>query len=340
MEDKLPEIIERFLSDKMSAEEKSSFEQRIAQEPNLAIQVEEYRKVFSVFNTMKNRSDLKKKLDVFHQDIPKTGKVISIAQRFTFFKVAASIALLLSIGVLSYMLVQNSNESSFEMTAKKDRMEIPIVTPREKEKIQTSISGTAFMVSSKGYLVTAKHIVEDADKILVENSLGDIFSARVIYMDKKKDIAVLKISDKNFKSQGIVPYAFSGKKCDLGEKIFTLGYPSENIVFEEGVMSSRLGFKGDSSSCRVSLAINHGNSGGPLFDDKGNIIGMISGKEADKERAGFAITMKSIAETIKNAPKGTFESKLKFNSSNKIGSLKRSVQIKKIEPFVYQVRVD
>lgn len=340
MEDKLPEIIERFLSDKMSAEEKENFEKRIASEPDVAKQVEEYKKVFSTLNTMNNRVQLKRKLNDFHQEIRVDSKVISFTQRFTFFKVAASIALMLSVGILSYMMVEKSKESKFEMTAKKDRVSIPIVTPQEREKIQTSISGTAFMVSSKGYLVTAKHIVEDADKILVENSMGEIFTASVIYLDKKKDIAVLKISDKNFKNQSVVPYAFSAKKCDLGEKIFTLGFPSENIVFEEGVMSSRLGFKGDSSSCRVSLAINHGNSGGPLFDDKGNIIGMISGKESDKERAGFAITMKSIAEAIKNAPKGTFESKIKFNSNNKIASLKRSVQIKKIEPFVYQVRAD
>ncbi|MFZ9848461.1 MAG: S1C family serine protease [Flavobacteriales bacterium] len=340
MEEKLPKIIERFLADKMSTEEKANFEKRIANEADLAHQVNEYQKVFGVFNTMKNRNELKKKLDVFHQEIPKETKVISIVSKFNFLKIAASIALLLSIGTISYLVIQQNNESKFEMTSKKDAVRIPIVTPKEKEKIETALSGTAFMVSSKGYLVTAKHIVEDADKIMVENSVGEIFSASVLYTDKRRDIAVLKIDDKNFKKQNAVPYAFSAKNCDLGEKAFTLGFPSENIVFEEGVMSSRLGFKGDSSSCRVSLAINHGNSGGPLFDDKGNIIGMISGKEADKERAGFAITMKSIAEAIKNAPKGTFDSKLKFNSSNKVSGLKRAEQIKKIEPFVYQVRVD
>ena len=340
MEEKLPEIIERFLSDKMSTEEKASFEKRIASESELATQVNEYRKVFGVFNTIKNRNELKKKLDVFHNEIPKETKVISISSKFTFLKIAASIALILSIGSLSYLLLQKNNESKFETTSKKDAVRIPVVTPKEKAEIETALSGTAFMVSSNGFLVTAKHIVEDADKIMVENSVGEIFNATVIYTDKKRDIAVLKIDDKNFKKQKVVPYAFSAKNRDLGEKVFTLGFPSENIVFEEGVLSSRLGFKGDSASYQLSLAINHGNSGGPLFDDKGNIIGMISGKETGKERAAFAITMKSIAEVIKHAPKGTFETKLKFNSSNKVGGLKRAEQIKKIEPFVYQVRVD
>ncbi len=340
MEDKLPEIIERFLNDKISAEEKTSFEQRIAQEPDLAKQVNEYQKVFGVFNTMKKRNALKKKLDVFHQEIPREGKMIPLRSKFSFFNIAASIAMILSIGTLAYILMQNKIESDYIVTAKKDTVAVPSPYKKNEKTPPTALTGTAFMISSKGFLVTAKHIVEDADKIMVENSAGEIFNAAVIYIDKKRDIAVLKINDKNFKKQNTVPYAFNAKGSDLGEKVFTLGFPSENIVFEEGVLSSRLGFKGDSSSCQVSLAINHGNSGGPIFDDKGNVIGMVLGKDGAKERAGFAITMKTIADVIKNAPKESLGKKIKLNSSNKIGGLKRSVQIKKIEPYIYQVRVD
>ena len=143
---------------------------------------------------------MKKKLDVFHNEIPKETKVISISSKFTFLKIAASIALILSIGSLSYLLLQKNNESKFETTSKKDAVRIPVVTPKEKAEIETVLSGTAFMVSSNGFLVTAKHIVEDADKIMVENSVGEIFNATVIYTDKKRDIAVLKIDDKNEKS--------------------------------------------------------------------------------------------------------------------------------------------
>ena len=340
MEDKLPETIERFLGDNMSAEEKSSFEQRIAREPDLAIQVEEYKKVFSVFNTMKSRNELKRKLEVFHQEIPKEAKVISIASKFNFYKIAASIALLFSIGTILYLMIEENNDSNFEATAKEYK-----AAPVKKEALQqkvipTKYTGTAFLIASQGYLVTAKHIIEDAERIVVENAKGEFFNASVVYFDKKRDIAFLKIKDKEFKKLSGLPYAFSAKSVDLGEKVFTLGFPSENIVYEEGVLSSRLGYLGDSSSYQVSLAINHGNSGGPLFDEKGNIIGMISGKESGKERAGFAITLKSIAEAVKQAPKGTFADKIKFNSSNKVFGLKRPLQIKKIEPYIFQVRVD
>jgi len=339
MEDKLPEIMERFLSDKLSAEEKANFEKRIAKEPELAKQVAEYKKVFEVFTTMKNREALKKKLKQFHGELPKEGKVISIHKKYNFYQYAASIALLLSISIAVFLLIQHNNSSSFEATAKEYKT--PVKTDVVKQKlIPTKYSGTAFMIASQGYLVTAKHIVDDAERIMVENSKGEFFNATVIYVDKKRDIAFLKIKDKDFKKQNAMPYAFSAKTIDLGEKVFTLGFPSENIVYEEGVLSSRLGYLGDSSSYQVSLAINHGNSGGPLFDDKGNIIGMISGKESGKERAGFAITLKSIADAVKQAPKGTFTDKIKLNSSNKVFSLKRTAKIKKIEPYVYQVRVD
>ena len=341
MEEEILEKTERYLKKLMSIEESEAFEKDMKEHPSLHQKVNEYKKVFGTFDVMQQRAALKSKLDAFHQDLPKEGKVISLLHYFSRskFAIAASVALLLSVGTLGYLLMENNSSAKLENTERK----VEVVKHISKKQIMVNpaeYAATAFMISTKGYLVTAKHIVDDADEIVVENAEGELFKAELVYMDPKKDLAFLKITDTNFVKPKALPYAFTANAAELGDKVFTLGFPQENIVYEEGVMSGRCGFQGDNASCQVSLSINLGNSGGPLFDEKGNVIGMISSRQKDKDRVGFALTMKSITDAVKDAPDGTFQTKLKFNSSNKIMGLKRSRQIKKVERFVYQVRVD
>jgi serine protease Do len=344
MEEEVLEKIERYLKKLMNSEEQDAFEKEMKEHPSLHQKVNEYQKVFSAFDALQQRAALKSKLDAFHQDLPKGGKVISFADYFRKkkFAIAASMALLLSVGTAGYLLMQNNN--SLENT----RREVEVNSPKaplpgvktHPVSSPADYAATAFMISTKGYLVTAKHIVDDADEIMVENGEGELFSAIVVYMDPRRDLAFLRIKDTNFVKPAALPYAFVQSNADLGDKVFTLGFPQNKIVYDEGVMSGRLGYEGDTSSCQVSLSVNGGNSGGPLFDDKGNVIGMIFGKERNKDRVGFALTMKSITDAVKYAPAGTFKTKPKFNSSNKISGLKRSKQIKKVEGFVYQVKVN
>ncbi|MFM7022135.1 MAG: trypsin-like peptidase domain-containing protein [Flavobacteriales bacterium] len=343
MEEEVLEKIEHYLLKRMSAEESAAFEKEMAAHPALAVKVEEYKKVFNTFAAMQQRSALKNKLENFHKEVPQKGKVLSLFSYINHKKIAiaASIALLLSVGAVTYLLVDRNSSGLIE-TKKESVMTSARAkaTPRIIMKNDAEYAATAFMVSTKGYLVTAKHIVEDADEIVVENSTGDQFKAEVVYLDPKKDLAFLRITDTSFVKPKSLPYAFNANAYALGEKVFTLGFPQENIIYEEGVMSGRCGYQGDKNSCQVALSVNLGNSGGPLFDDKGNVIGMISSRQKDKDRVGFALTMKSIAESYKKAPQGTFNTKLKFNSTNKVAGQKRSKQIQKLEEFVYQVKVD
>ncbi|MCX6181074.1 MAG: serine protease [Bacteroidetes bacterium] len=343
MEEVVLEKIERYLKKLMNSEERDAFEKEMKEHPSLQQKVNEYQKVFTTFDAIQQRSALKSKLDAFHNELPKQGKVVSFTDYFKEkkFAIAASVALLLSFGTAGYLLMQKNAEGVEVTKNEAERSRAP--QPQKKKiimKNEAQYTATAFMVSTKGYLVTAKHIVDDVDEIVVENSDGEQFKAELVYMDPKKDLAFLRITDTSFVSPKALPYAFAGDISELGERVFTLGFPQENIIYEEGVMSGRCGFQGDKASCQISLSVNLGNSGGPLFDDKGNVIGMISSRQKDKDRVGFAITVKSITDAYKNAPKGTFDAKLKFNSSNKISGLKRSKQIKKLESFVYQVKVD
>ncbi len=70
--------------------------------------------------------------------------------------------------------------------------------------------------------------------------------------------------------------------------MYTLGYPREDVVYGEGALSARSGFEGDTAFYQVSIPVNPGNSGGPLLDEHGNLIGVVSGRQNDVQSAAFA----------------------------------------------------
>jgi len=101
--------------------------------------------------------------------------------------------------------------------------------------------GTGFLIDAKGYLVTSAHVVKGATQIDVQNSLGE-YNARIIHMDLDRDIAVLKIDDTSYHAFNGLPYGISKTGGELGEELFTLGYPRPEIVYGKGYMSAVTGF--------------------------------------------------------------------------------------------------
>ena len=82
---------------------------------------------------------------------------------------------------------------------------------------------------------------------------------------------VLKINDADYESLKSIPYSIRKSNTDLGERIFTLGYPRNDIVYGEGYLSARTGYNSDSLSYQVQISANPGNSGGPVFNNNGEI---------------------------------------------------------------------
>lgn len=144
-------------------------------------------------------------------------------------------------------------------------------------------SGTGFALN-KGHIVTNYHVVEEAKTILVKGIKGDFnteYIAEVVASDKNNDIAILKINDNRFKGFGTIPYKIKKPLSEVGETIWTLGYPltavmGDEVKFTDGKISSRTGIQGDMSVYQISVPIQPGNSGGPLFDNFGNIVGITS----------------------------------------------------------------
>jgi S1-C subfamily serine protease len=160
-----------------------------------------------------------------------------------------------------------------------------------------------------------------------------------IYSNPQADISILRIADKSFKGFGNIPYSFSGSEKDLGEKVFTLGYPREDVVYGEGAISSNTGFDGDSTAYQISIPVNPGNSGGPLIDDKGSIIGLISGKQTENEGVAFAIKSKNIIECFENLKSDSSMSKITLNKRNNLKTMNRVGQLKKLQEYIFVVKV-
>jgi S1-C subfamily serine protease/antitoxin component YwqK of YwqJK toxin-antitoxin module len=145
-------------------------------------------------------------------------------------------------------------------------------------------NGSGFFINEKGYIATNYHVVEDASAIQVEyfqKGIKNTFSAKVIVTDKQNDLAIIQINDPKFKTLPSIPYVFNSTIKDVGSEVFALGYPmadvmGDEIKFTDGKISSKTGIEGDITVYQISVPIQPGNSGGPLFDNKGNLVGITS----------------------------------------------------------------
>lgn len=210
---------------------------------------------------------------------------------------------------------------------------------KSKDANPIHFGATGFMLTKDGYVVTNYHVVNGADSIHLQNTKGQAYKAQIIYTDIQKDLAILYINDKNFESLKSVPYTFKKNKSDIGEDIFTLGFPRDEAVYGQGYLSSNTGYAGDTVAYQISIPVNPGNSGGPVLDNQGNIIGIISGKQKGIDGAGFAIKTKELIETLNRIPAESLKGNIILNNKNSLTNLSRTEQIKKIQDYVYIVKV-
>ncbi len=140
--------------------------------------------------------------------------------------------------------------------------------------------GTGFLISENGYVITNYHVIEDARKIELffpTDSSTTKYTATIVSSDKTNDIAVLKI-DSGFVSPATIPYTFSDE-YDVSDEVFTIGYPQPDIMgsaykYTKGEISSLSGIENNITMMQITTPIQPGNSGGALFNKKGDIIGI------------------------------------------------------------------
>jgi S1-C subfamily serine protease len=206
-------------------------------------------------------------------------------------------------------------------------------------------NGSGVIISKSGYIVTNNHVIKDAENIEVEfNYKGEIksFFATVAQTDVNNDLAIIKINDTRFDKLDTIPYNFQIKPTEVGTDVFALGYPmalsimGKEIKFTDGKISSKTGFQGDITTYQSTTPIQPGNSGGPLFDYNGNLIGINSSGIRKDIADNVSYTIKTIylLNLIDVLPE-----KITLPSSNILTSKPLTEQIKILSDYVVLVKI-
>lgn len=208
---------------------------------------------------------------------------------------------------------------------------------------EVSGSGTGYAISSNGYIVTNHHVTNGANSIKVRGVNGDFsksYNAKVIIDDKNNDLSIIKIDDTSFTSLGTIPYVIANRSSDVGSSVFVLGYPlratmGDEVKLTNGIISSKSGFQGDVTSYQITAPIQPGNSGGPLFDGSGNIIGIVNAKHVGAENVSYAIKSAYLMNLIDLMP-----SPPKLQTINTVSAKRLTEQVKVLKKFTYIIEIN
>ena len=289
------------------------------------------------------RVKLKKKLDEAHENISVTiNKPAGKSVMFRYWKyaaVAASVALISVIGTVLITENYAAREAEFvalrrniDQIKKSQKILEKDIAETKKKKAPGNYAGTCFMISKNGYLVTSYHLVKDADSINIENEKLGTLKATVIYNDPANDVSVLKVDTTLY----ALPYQIESAEAGLAEDVYTLGFPREDVVFGEGAISALSGYKQNPNSYQISVPVNPGNSGGPLLNSKGNLVGMISGFQTETLGAAFAIKSNVLLDIVSS---DSLKNTIALPKFNTLKNSPRVAQVKQWTDYVFMVRV-
>jgi serine protease Do len=362
MEDiQLPDAVERYMQGQMNPEELAQFEQLRKSNPEIDQFVVEHSLFLTQLNEFGDRKQFRSGLREIHNNLLDTGaikpqvpkaKVVDLFKKYRrVWAVAASIAGIIAItisGLVAYFTPNTTPQiEQLRLEVSKLNTQTKLLT-KEFRDSSTKITrvpqneiykfgGTGFLIDAKGYLVTNAHVIKDAKTIIVQ-SKGQEYKAVLVRADAERDLAILKIEDNDFKPFASLPYGFKKTGADLGEQIFTLGFPRDEIVYGEGYMSASTGFNGDTMSCQIAVAANPGNSGGPVFNKNGEVVGILSTRQLQAQGFVFAVTAKNIFKSLDDLKKDTTYQNIKINTGSSVKGMERPQQIKKIEDCVFLVK--
>lgn len=210
----------------------------------------------------------------------------------------------------------------------------------ENAGFEARTGGTGFLIEGNGLMITNAHIVANSRNIRVVNNKGQQFKAFVVRLDVSRDVAIIKIDDSQYKPVSSLPYGIRKSPSKLAEPVFILGFPREEIVYGEGYLSAKTGYQGDTLSCQIAVPANPGNSGGPVFNTHGEVIGILSARETKAQGAVFAVQSKYIYDATEEIKKNKLYSGVKLSNKSSITSLPKIQQVEKIQEFIFMVKGD
>jgi putative serine protease PepD len=172
------------------------------------------------------------------------------------------------------------------------------------QRVRTQAAGTGMIVRADGLIVTNAHVVDGADTVTVTLADGTSHRATVVGADSSIDVAVLQIDDD---VAGLPTVTFADGQPEVGETVIAIGNAlalGEEPTVTVGIVSAidRSIATSESSSMenlvQTDAAINSGNSGGPLVDMNGRVVGMNTAVASDAQNIGFAVSAATVVQAI------------------------------------------
>ncbi|OJU75841.1 MAG: hypothetical protein BGO09_13500 [Bacteroidetes bacterium 47-18] len=213
----------------------------------------------------------------------------------------------------------------------------------EAASVAAKVQGSCFVIDKNGYLLTNYHVVEQAKSVHIKGIGGDfstLYAADVVAFDSETDLAILKLKNSALKFPDL-PYSLKTNTAQQGSKSYVLGYPltqsmGDEIKLTEGLISAKSGYKGSASQYQISAAVQPGNSGCPIFDEDGNVLGVVNGKLSNAEGVGYAVKSLYIKTFLETTEKVNTESTVIANPE-KSSFLKR---IPELGGFIFIVEAN
>jgi len=352
------QAIERYLDGTMLPDEKAYFEQIRKNTPEIDQMVVEHSMFLHQMDMYSANRNFKHLLHETHNKLVSTGDINEgtvvttkgrVIQLYNKYKrvtaiaacVGGAIAIVMS-SLFFYFSPSASNNQIQQLSREFTNFRTTFNSTVNEVKSKLPVNpkwvsgGTGFLIDGKGYIVTNAHVLKGSGATVVNNN-GEEFNAKIVHIDAAKDLAILKIEDEDYKPLKSLPYTINKTGADLGDEIFTLGYPRNDITYTHGYLSAKTGFHGDSLSYQIQMNSNPGNSGGPVLNKEGEVIGVLSTRQTQADEITFAIKSKNIYSLVDDLKKDdTSMQKVKLPVTVK-GKAQES-SIRKIEDCVFLVK--
>jgi S1-C subfamily serine protease len=207
-----------------------------------------------------------------------------------------------------------------------------------------SASGTGFLITDDGYLISNNHVVKGATRIRLVTSAGTI-DAKVVQVDAANDLALLK-ADGRFEPLPIS----SSRSAHLGGSVATIGFPDPTLQgfspkLAKGEIASLSGAADDPRYFQISVPVQPGNSGGALVDERGNVIGIVSAKldasvalaasGALPENVNYAVKSSLLLSFLESVPDVASKLKAPNTADEKFEDVVKSAQDAAVLVLVY-----
>ncbi|MBT4118759.1 MAG: trypsin-like serine protease [Rhodospirillaceae bacterium] len=226
----------------------------------------------------------------------KTGQGVTrdYVLSYSWYTISSNLSAKLNLGKLDKLMSSVQIAKALQLARRFVPKTTSPTSPRNSSR-KSGSTGSGFFVSKLGHVITNQHVVNNCKSVTVGGNANKQVTATIVETDQRNDLALLKIS--NMKTASVetktlvaklgltvTPLASQGllrpDSVELGEDVVVAGFPFADIVSNtvkvtRGIVSAKRGMGDDSGQFQMDAAVQKGSSGGPIYDENGNIIGVV-----------------------------------------------------------------